>query len=195
MKKTYVINPGYFEFGHLLCGKTRDRWMLVLQRPGDCQESSVTLSLVHVCPGSRKQSTRKTQRNSWFITIQALMWRSSSSSSRTLRLRRTWWIHRLWFWNLKRSRCLHRVDSFGLPSFGAFQCSLLLSGGDRVGLPHQGGLDERQPPVLDQRQSGDHYYRLLLLGSSAGVEDGHQTLSFWQDLAAQVTVSSIEYQR
>lgn len=25
IKKTYVINPGYFEFGHLLCGKTRDR--------------------------------------------------------------------------------------------------------------------------------------------------------------------------
>lgn len=25
LRKTYVINPGYFEFGPLLCGKTRDR--------------------------------------------------------------------------------------------------------------------------------------------------------------------------
>lgn len=25
LQKTYVIEPGYFEFGPLLCGKTRDR--------------------------------------------------------------------------------------------------------------------------------------------------------------------------
>lgn len=55
---------------------------------------------------------------------------------------------------------------------------LLLAGGDRLGLPHQGGLDERQPPLLNQGQSRDRYHRLLLLGCSAGAEDGHPTLSF-----------------
>lgn len=61
---------------------------------------------------------------------------------------------------------------------GAFEHCLLLPGGDCVGLPHQGRLDERQPPLLDQGESRDYYYRLLLLGCSARTEDGHQTLSF-----------------
>lgn len=61
---------------------------------------------------------------------------------------------------------------------GTFEHRLLLPGGDCVGLPHQGRLDERQPPLLDQGESRDYYDRLLLLGCSARTEDGHQTLSF-----------------
>lgn len=165
--------------------------------PVDCVEFSPTLDFVHFCPGSRKLSTRKTLRNSWFITIQVLRLRSSSSSSRTLRLQRIWWIHRLWFSNLKRSRYLQRVNScclaIGLLSIGTFQQCGLLPGGDCVGLPHQSRLDERQPPLLNQGQSRDHYHWLFLLGRSARVKDGHQTLSFWKDLTAQVTAPTLYF--
>lgn len=45
IQKTYVVKPGYFEFGPLLCGKTRDRY-----EPEWCQwmAECVCISLVFV---------------------------------------------------------------------------------------------------------------------------------------------------
>lgn len=111
LRKTYVINPGYFEFGPLLCGKTRDRWEAVnhLVNVYTCLHIYRFTSVCVHCPGSRKLSTRKTQRNSLSITIQAWRLRSISSSSKIPRLQHILWTRRQWLSNLMRNRCHHRV--------------------------------------------------------------------------------------
>ncbi len=117
IQKTYVINPGFFEFGPLICSKNRERW----EADDGSKWFSVFLSVfdvvltdsrVCVCVDTRKISIQRTQRDWLFITILSWRLRSSFVSSMIPRPPHFCWIPRPWLSNLTRNRCHNTLSVY-----------------------------------------------------------------------------------
>lgn len=168
-----------------------------------CVQSSVFVffKYVCVCVDTRKISTRKTQRDWWFITTQVWRLRSSSVSSMIPRLQHICWTPQPWLSNLTRNRYHRYSDNwscnqhrnitlriFGYSS-GICTCkysSVCLLGVGSVGLPNKTGTNKGQCCLPYQGQSGARHHRPVLLGRSSRAEAGKQAFALWQDFAAQV---------
>ena len=84
------------------------------------------------------------------------------------------------------STIAHRLNPDDCNNTNTCGYSADLLGVDSVGLPDEGGTDERQRHLLYQRQPGAFHHRLLVLRRPTRAGAGQQTYALQQSSAAQV---------